>query len=532
MSPRNDSANATSQASVGDVGTEHSPRPQSSLSSSSIGKGDFPSTQNTEDAEDDRSREGDAASSSSARVRAVLPWLVFADMLSVSLVVPLLHQYYRAAGVVDAAKRELLSSVFSTSQIVGGIALGALSDAGALSRKGTLSLSFAGSALSYGVVGLAASTSSWFGDARYRVGALVASRVLVGLVKQTATASTALTTEHASPDHRARELGRLKAFSTAAWIAGPSLGAVLHARVGPAAPAFFASALFAVNLAAATALLPGDDARDRTTTSISSLSEHRRRRRRRLSRFSSFSSNLRACFSSSALAAAVVSNVLFAWVDRATSTASMVAHHEILHGLPAGARGHLASWRQALAFLAQSVALTPALLAFGGERRAVVVATACLGAAALLEARASTATYLLVVAPLSVASRALADTSSRSLVAGAAPRGGLGSVLAALDVAHNAAAVTVPFYRTTLFASLRRRTTDDDDDGGDPDPTRWLLSSAAHWFAASVLVASLLLTRGDDEDDNENETKEKKTESRANDDDDETTKKKDAKKEN
>ena len=40
-----------------------------------------------------------------------LPILVFIDMFAVALVVPLLFQYYKKAGVTSATQRELLSSV-------------------------------------------------------------------------------------------------------------------------------------------------------------------------------------------------------------------------------------------------------------------------------------------------------------------------------------------------------------------------------------------------------------------------------------
>ena len=39
-----------------------------------------------------------------------LPIIVFVDMFSVALVVPLLFQYYKKAGIVSSTQRELLSS--------------------------------------------------------------------------------------------------------------------------------------------------------------------------------------------------------------------------------------------------------------------------------------------------------------------------------------------------------------------------------------------------------------------------------------
>jgi MFS family permease len=144
-----------------------------------------------------------------------LPILVFIDMFAVALVVPLLFQYYKYAGVTSATQRELLSSVFSASQIVGGILLGTLTDAGILSKKTVLFVSFGGSALAYLMITYGGFT------------ALVLSRIMVGLVKQTMTITTSMLTKCTSEDTRAKHMGRLESSATAAWILGPSTGAVL-----------------------------------------------------------------------------------------------------------------------------------------------------------------------------------------------------------------------------------------------------------------------------------------------------------------
>ena len=108
--------------------------------------------------------------------------LVLIDMFAVSLVVPLLFQYYKSAGVNNAGQRELLSSLFSTSQIVGGLLMGFVTDARFVRRRSLLFISFAGSALSYALIAYGGFT------------ALICSRVLVGLVKQTMTVTTAMLT--------------------------------------------------------------------------------------------------------------------------------------------------------------------------------------------------------------------------------------------------------------------------------------------------------------------------------------------------
>ena len=117
-------------------------------------------------------------------------------MFAVSLVVPLLFQYYKNAGVTNASQRELLSSVFSSSQIVGGIVLGALTDASLIKRKTVLFLSFGGSSLAYALI--------VYGG----FSALIFSRVLVGLVKQTMTVTTSMLTRCTTADNRAKYMGR------------------------------------------------------------------------------------------------------------------------------------------------------------------------------------------------------------------------------------------------------------------------------------------------------------------------------------
>jgi MFS family permease len=144
-----------------------------------------------------------------------LPVLVFIDMFAVALVVPLLFQYYKLAGVTSATQRELLSSVFSASQIVGGILLGGLTDANVLRRRTVLFVSFGGSAVAYLMI-------TYGGFA-----ALVSSRVLVGLVKQTMTITTSMLSRITTDENRGKYMGRLEASMTAAWILGPSMGALL-----------------------------------------------------------------------------------------------------------------------------------------------------------------------------------------------------------------------------------------------------------------------------------------------------------------
>ena len=170
---------------------------------------------------------------------------VFIDMFAVALVVPLLFQYFKRSGVTSAGQREILSSVFSSSQIVGGLGLGALTDARILRRKTVLFMSFGGSAVAYALM-----VTGGFGFS-----AMVASRVIVGLVKQTMTITTSMLAKCTTERNRAKYMGRLESSATAAWIAGPSVGAMLYKYVDYKAPALVACFLFAVNTALAAVFL-------------------------------------------------------------------------------------------------------------------------------------------------------------------------------------------------------------------------------------------------------------------------------------
>jgi hypothetical protein len=123
-----------------------------------------------------------------------LPSLVFIDMFAVSLVVSLLFLYSKNGGVVSANQGDLLSSVVSSSQIVGGLVICALTDAQSLRRKTILF--FGGSSGAHALI--------VYG----RFHALIVSRVLVGLVKQTMTVTTSMLTKCTSRDNRAKYMGR------------------------------------------------------------------------------------------------------------------------------------------------------------------------------------------------------------------------------------------------------------------------------------------------------------------------------------
>ncbi|KAL7527470.1 hypothetical protein ACHAXR_002977 [Thalassiosira sp. AJA248-18] len=351
--------------------------------------------------------------------------LVMIDMFSVSLVVPLLHQYFQNAGVHSASQREMLSSLYSSSQIAGGLIIGALSDVGLLSRRRILFLSFLGSAISYALIVV--------GGLRK----LIFSRVLVGLVKQTMTVSTSLLARYTTSETRAVSMGRLTASTTAAWVIGPSIGALLYKHVGPSAPALTASGLFLLNSALAAILLPVDD------ESVDDDANAKQKSRSKDGKFASFTANLKTCFSSSALASVVISLLLFGWVTRTTSYANMASFYEEKYGIEVHYRGYIKSYQQGLNFFIQSFFVRSLLSASGGERRAACIACFVLAGATLCEVNANFEVFLCLVCPAVAVSVGMIGVSLRSLVTQVAPQESLGSVLAAMDVLQNAASVTI-----------------------------------------------------------------------------------------
>lgn len=181
--------------------------------------------------------------------RILLVASVFIDLIGVALVVPLLPMRLHDLG---ASKRTVgfLSSVYSMSQILGGLILGIISDR-CLGRRGLLLLSFVGAGCSYGLLG--------FTQASLEI--VFLSRIIVGLTKQTMTASSALMTELTTEGaERMCWIGRISSAAQSAFISGQALGGLLN-RGATWAPAAAAVALYAGDFLLVRATLPGEAAK-------------------------------------------------------------------------------------------------------------------------------------------------------------------------------------------------------------------------------------------------------------------------------
>jgi hypothetical protein len=419
-----------------------------------------------------------------------LPLLVFMDMFAVSLVVPLLFQYFQMAGVSNAGQREFLSSIFSSAQIVGGLVLGAFMDARWVEHKTVLFLSFGGSAISYALI------------AHGGISALISSRVLVGLVKQTMTITKAMLTKCTNDGTRAQYMGRLSASATAAWVLGPSVGAVLFKYIDPRAPAVLASGFFLVNIFVAAVLLPGevvdgcskqcDEDTNPTGKQLDvqavSTSSHK-------SNSLSFLANLKSCFSSNVLSCVVRSSLIITWVTRATNSNNLSNFYEELYGLQPHHRGYIASYQQIVGFFIESCVISPFLQWIGGERRATTVCALLLSVVVALQSIMSTSLplFLGLVCPITSLAYSIMFTSLQTLATTVVPSDSMFSVLAAMDVLQNAVSVTVPFYRAMMFARLSGDINNNISVDGDPDPVAWLSACTVHWFGAAIALGFFLL---------------------------------------
>ena len=183
------------------------------------------------------------------RALATVKLAVFLDMIGVGIFVPMLSFYWKELGV-RTSLMGLVGSTYNMSQIVSGIVLGYVSDH-ILGRKNVLLLSFAGSAVSYALAGMAFQGSC--------IWALVLSRVVVGLVKQTMTISRAITVSLEPDDlKRTTALSHLRAVTTLAFMIGPTIGGLLSKYFNRAVPAYAAATLFVFNFVAVSGMLPSD----------------------------------------------------------------------------------------------------------------------------------------------------------------------------------------------------------------------------------------------------------------------------------
>ena len=151
--------------------------------------------------------------------------IVLVDYVAVGAMRTVLPYYVKHLGASGAAVGAL-ETLYGVGQIAGAVALGWLSDA--RGRKAVLLLSFAGAAAGYSVASAAVALGS--------VPFLLASRLPVGVAKQTVTAPRAIIADITPPDARSAPLARLFAGCSLGYAVGPVLGGLLADYAGGASP--------------------------------------------------------------------------------------------------------------------------------------------------------------------------------------------------------------------------------------------------------------------------------------------------------
>jgi len=367
----------------------------------------------------------------------VLAFVVALDMLAVSLVVPLLPARYKELGV-EPVYRGLVGSIYSASQLCGGLVMGFVGDH-LEDRRSVLLLSFAGAAISYAMVGFA--TSVWL---------LAASRVVVGLVKQTMTSSKAMTLQWSSDRTRARAIGLTSSAATFGWVAGSSVTGILRG-LSPSAPSAVAVSLYAVCASLVLSFLPltpprpgsGGSGGGSGGGSSGGSSGHSATSATKPAAARGFRDKARRVFGSSAIGRLLALKVGYGLIARAAS--SLQASWEMdRFGLGVSRLGYLTT-AKALGTAAFSALVAGRAVAAVGEASAFRASLCLAAAAAVLEmAFADVWAYALVCVPLKLGAGQLAGLALESLLARIVPKAELGASLAVLDVLQSGCGVLAP----------------------------------------------------------------------------------------
>lgn len=373
--------------------------------------------------------------------RRVLALVVFADLFSVSLIVPLIPIRFKELGASPLLVGTL-SSIYSAAQIAGGLCLGVVGDRLA-DRRTVLLVSFAGAATSYAMAGLATT-----------VGVLAASRVVVGLVKQTVTASKALAAEWAAADptgatSAADLMALVSSASTAAWLVGSAVTGAVRAW-HPLAPSALAVGLYAIDAAVVVFLLPpagraagsggggaaGGTAGNDDDGAAAAAKEKKDRR-------PGFLASCRRAFGNRAVGRFLAVRILYSLLHRASTTLQDTWEMERF-GLGAGELGRLRSARALLSIAFQAL-VAGRVVGRAGERGALLLSIACLLAASLSEAVVTrTTAYAAFCVPVKLMGSLLGPTALDALTIRLVPRAEIGAALAVVDVLSSCSGVVAP----------------------------------------------------------------------------------------
>lgn len=180
-------------------------------------------------------------SNTNKNVLLTLFFIVFADMVGLGLIIPLLPYYAKQFGATDILVG-FLSTVYPLGQIFAAPLIGRLSDK--FGRKIALFLSVGGTFASLLVLGFARSLTMIF-----------FSRLVDGLTGGNISVAQSYISDFSDEKSRSKSLGLIGAAFGLGFILGPAIGGFLS-RWGFSTPAFFAAGLAFLNLINIFFLLP------------------------------------------------------------------------------------------------------------------------------------------------------------------------------------------------------------------------------------------------------------------------------------
>ncbi|CAM9533129.1 unnamed protein product, partial [Ectocarpus fasciculatus] len=363
---------------------------------------------------------------------------VFVDMFGVALVVPLLTTYFREAGV-NTEMVGYISSLYYFCQLIGGVVIGSLSDV--IPRRDVIMLSFAGSAVSYFIVGV--TDKIWL---------LFATRAMVGLVKQTMTISTSMVTEHGHVDARASNIASLAAASTLAFVVGPAVGSVLY-KLDPQYPTMMASSLFLCNIGLCYMTIPRS-CQQLTAVKLQTESpiEEKADSEHKLAWVQSMWEKLSSSVHAKGIFLNLVALFSITFVDRAMNYNNMISYFEIRYNVAAYTLGFIASATSIIAIIGQTFFINGMKTFWGSDQRAIVAALFCSGAAYFIEFFCvSIYHYLIFVVPLFTICTNVVQACSKSALSASVPVEHVGKLFGALNVLEAIAGVVAPIYGSELF---------------------------------------------------------------------------------
>jgi len=354
----------------------------------------------------------------------VLLTIVAIDLFSVALVVPLLPNTFKSLGGT-AAGWGVFASVYSVSQVSGGVLLGGLSDR--YGRSTGLQLSMMAAAVSYAMVGLANS-----------IPMLLLSRVIVGLFKQTMTLSKALVADTTAPEERAAAVAQLSAAVSIGWMSGQAVGGTIAELTSEQTPAAIAVLLFVIDTIGVRLTLPHAAA----CNSEESVDKQ------------SFQMKIKQIvtllFSTRDLAAITALELSIQAVTRATRSMQAFALADRF-GLSSGQLGRLGGL-QGVAVLAVQSSGVGVLVRQYGEQK--VLALALLASAAVCAVEVSDISVELwsfVVMPANALLIAVVEPCLSSLFVSASPPSQRGSALGSLDVLQSAVNAMAPLLAGWIY---------------------------------------------------------------------------------